>query len=155
MKPISIQDACNLLYDIGENENINVEKYIEDINRCDCVPVNVLIFINKYRPVDQLATYNHIYNTRRKNPLYRNLVNESLPIEEKAIALSSYVTQMLIKSKELKRDGREEDSKDYLKISNIDIVTNALNEYANNDNEELLVRVFMMIRDVFKNIFFD
>lgn len=155
MKPISIQDAYGLLYDIRDNENVDITKYTTDIERCECVPVNVLIFINKYRPVEQLATYNHIYNTRRKNPLYRNLVNENLPVEEKAIALSSYVTQILIKAKELKRSGRIDDSKDYLKISNIDVVTDALCKYANDDNEVLLNNVFMMIRDVFKNIFFD
>ena len=156
MKPLSTIEAKNILNDISKKENMNVDKQIDDIDYFGCVTQSVLLFINKYRPLEQLATYNHIYNNRRKNPLYRNLVNEHLPIEERAVALSSYVTQVLIHSKNLIRDNKEEDSEYYLKeISHLDVVTNALMRYAKYNDVDELNRVFMMIRDVFKNLYFD
>ena len=155
MKPINVQEAYNILYDIRDNEGINIDRQVSNIELCKRVPLEVLIFINKYRPIEQLSTYNHIYNNRRKNPLYHNLVNENLPLEEKALALSSYVTQVLIKSKELVKNGRLQDSSDYLKFTQIDKVLSALSDYAVNDNSVELNKVFFMIRDIFKNLYFD
>ena len=150
MKPLSMEEAKNILIDISKSENISVDEQIDSIDYYGCVTQSVLLFINKYRPLEQLATYNHIYNNRRKNPLYGNLVNERLPVEERAIALSSYVTQVFIHSKNLIRDNKAEDSEYYLKeISQLDVVTNALMRYAKYNDIDELNRVFMMMRDVF------
>jgi len=153
MKTINKTSVYAKLLDIKENKEVDTSKYVREMVGSDTVPFNVLVFINKHYPIEQLAVYNKIYESRRNNPLYKNLVNENLPIEEMAISLSSFLTHTLIKSKETIKEGREEDGFEYLNITNSEEITNALHEYAKTGETDKLVETFLSIREVFKNLY--
>lgn len=129
-----------------------VDDHIRRVFNEDTVPYDTIIFINEYEPLDQLSVYNRIYNNRRKNPLYKNLVNENLSLPDKAIALNSLLTQILINNKKLEESNKKEDAelfKDFMSASEIH---NAIMEYLNGNNSKLL-ETFDMIRDIFKRLY--
>lgn len=144
--------AYALLTEIKEKNNINVSPYIHRVAQSDDVPYDVLVFINRYSPIPQLEVYNHIYENRKRNPLYKNLVNENLSVEERAIALSSLLTQTLIQTKFSVRDKKTEEVKEYADLMNLDMVTEALMQYVNGD-DKLLNETFLDIRDVLKKLY--
>ena len=82
MKTINIGDRK--LYDIEEKEGIKVGRLIQKMVRNELIPMDVIKFINKYDKdfLQIYNTYNVIYNSRNKNPLYRNLKNKDLKIVE-------------------------------------------------------------------------
>ena len=118
----------------------------------DVVPTDVLIFINKHVGLPQLFTYNEVYDRRRNNPLYKNLVNENLEDENKAIALSSLLTQTFIHTKQLVKENKQSDIPEYTDIMNVKAITEALNDYANG-NAKKLNEVFFEIRDLLKELY--
>lgn len=137
------------LFDIQDNYNIDISKYIEMIAGSESIPSDILIFINKYYPISQLETYNQIYNRRNSSPLYKNLVNENLPLEERAIALTSLLTQVMIAGKSF----TDNDEKLwYYDLMNVKLISDAIYNYSIG-NDENLNNVFNMIRDVFKKLF--
>lgn len=144
------QIAYQKLYQIKEKADITEQ--LKKLALSETVPYDVICFINKYIPIDLLETYNHIYTNRRKNPLYKSLVNENLKAEDQAIALSSLLTQTLIHSKNLKKKGYQKESRNHLNVMNTDEIIRALESYANGD-EKTLNKVFLMVRDVFKELF--
>ena len=95
---LSKKEIIQKLYDIEERENIKLGREVQKVVRNEIVPIDVIKLINKYdRGFLQIYdTYNTIYNSKNKNPLYRNLRNENLDISEVAIAISSLVTKILI-----------------------------------------------------------
>lgn len=149
MKPIDKNSIYSKLKDIKENNpevGTKVSECLKKVVSSQSVPFDVILFVNKYSPIDQFYTYNKIYENRHKNPLYKNLVNENLPVEEKAIAVSSFITQVMIRCKEEK-----DDISDYCDMMNIDFVLEALRDYSHGDNTKL-DEVFYMIRDVLKAV---
>lgn len=148
MKPLTKGDVYSKLISIEEKNNIDVSNYINEIVRSKSIPYSALIFINRYSPIDMLETYNIIYSKRRKNPLYKNLVNENLPVQEQAIALSSLLTQSLIGMKSL----NETDKKLQSTVMNISLISEALHEYSLGDSSKL-EETFSMIREVFKKLY--
>ena len=66
---------------------------VQRVVRSENIPVDIIKFINKYDNsfLQIYDTYNTIYNSRNKNPLYRNLRNRDLAIPDLAIAISSLV----------------------------------------------------------------
>lgn len=128
---------------------INVSPYMHKVAESTEVPTDVLIFINKHVGLPQLFTYNEIYDRRRNNPLYKNLVNENLDDENKAIALSSFLTQIFIHSKQLVKEGKHDDALEYAEIMNVKEVTEALTRYAAGDPKKMN-EIFQDIRKVFK-----
>ena len=152
MKAINKSMAYADLKYIKENFNVDTSRYVREVAQNDTVPVSTVLFINKYKPLEQFYTYNKIHENRRKNPLYKNLVNENLSESEKAIALSSFVTQSMIHNKELIKEGKESDSKEFLDIMNVNTVLEALSDYAVG-NSDKLNECFAMVREVFKKLF--
>lgn len=152
MKALDKNSAYAQLTTIKEKYNVDVSRYMREVAMTNSVPASTIIFINKYIPLDQLYTYNKIHENRRKNPLYKNLVNESLPDAEKAIALSSFVTQVMIHAKELLKDNKQDDYNEYMKLMCITEIFHALNEYANG-NTDILNETFYQIRRMFKNLY--
>ena len=136
-----------------KKKGINISEEMRRVLVNDEIKYETIIFINKYRPIDELFTYNKIYEKRKNNPLFKNLVNENLPVEEKAIALSSFQTQALIRIKELKKQGKDAEAKIYGETMQIDDVSNALSEYARG-NTELVEKISIEIRDTFKKLFY-
>lgn len=150
LETLSKSSAYSKLIEIGNsNKDVDVSKYISEMVGSDSVPFDVLVFINKYIPIPQLETYNSIYWKRRKNPLYRNMVNESLPPIDKALALSSFMTRAIITMKDLPESNRQE----YADIMNIPIISEAISRYTNYGDSDTLEEVFMMVRDVFKKLY--
>ena len=152
MKPITKSKAYADLKYIKENFNVDTTNQLKAVAMNDTIPVDTIIFINKYKPLEQFYTYNKVYENRRKNPLYKNLVNENLPTAEKAIALSSFITQAMIHNKELIRENKEDDAQLFLGVMNIENIAEAINDYVKGNDEKLL-EAFDETRNVFKNLF--
>lgn len=134
------------------NGEINVSRYMHKVAESNGVPTDVLIFINKHIGLPQLFTYNEIYDRRRTSPLYKNLVNENLDNENMAIALTSLLTQTFIHTRQLVRENRSEDVKEYAELMNVKAITEALNDYASGDPRKMN-KVFLETREVFKSLF--
>ena len=146
------QSAYVKLFEIKKKNRVNITEQLKKLAVGDSIPYDVICFINRYLPIEYLETYNHIYKNRRKNPLYKNLVNENLSSVDQAIALSSLLTQTLIHSKNLNKKGMKESAREHLSVMNTDEVVSALKGYMNG-NEKHLNEVFLMVRDVFKNLY--
>lgn len=134
---ITKKDIIQKLYDIEENNKVKVGRLIQKTVRNEIIPIEVIKFINKYDKsfLQIYDTYNTIYNSRNRNPLYRNLRNKNLDIEEMAIAMSSLVTKILI-SRSMMAD---EDKDLFCKAMNIEKINNSLTEYAlTGDYSEML-----------------
>lgn len=135
---ITKKDIIQKLYDIEERENLKLGREVQRVVRSEIIPIDVISFINKYDKefLQIYDTYNVIYLSRNKNPLYRNLRNKNLAIEELAIAISSLVTKILISCSKIS-DINEK--KLFAQAMNIDRLNNALTKYAiYNDNIELI-----------------
>lgn len=92
------KEIIQKLYDIAEKNNLKLGREVQKVVRSETIPVDIIKLINKYDKefLQIYDTYNTIYLSRNRNPLYRNLKNKYLSIPEKAIALSSLVTKILI-----------------------------------------------------------
>lgn len=157
MKPLDKTSAYAYLNKIKTEsveagKPVSVSAYMHKVAANDVVPTDVLIFINKHVGLPQLFTYNEVYDRRRNNPLYKNLVNENLEDENKAIALSSLLTQTFIHTKQLVKENKQSDIPEYTDIMNVKAITEALNDYANG-NAKKLNEVFFEIRDLLKELY--
>lgn len=135
---ITKKEIIQKLYDIEEKEDLKLGREVQKVIRNEIIPVEIIKLINKYDKgfLQIYDTYNTIYNSRNKNPLYRNLRNKDLEIEELAIALSSLVTKILISCSKIED---EEEKKIFAKAMNIDRINNALTDFGlNRDNSKLL-----------------
>lgn len=149
IKSLTKSDIYSKLINIRPKDK-DANKYLSMMVGTDSIPYEVLVYVNRFDPIPQLETYNRIYERRRKNPLYKNLVNENLPDIEKAIALSSLLTQSFIRMKEL----NEEERIEYSDIMNISVITDALSRYSVLGDTEYLTEIFLLVRDVFKKLFY-
>lgn len=135
---ITKKEIIQKLYDIEEKEDLKLGREVQKVIRNEIIPVEIIKLINKYDKgfLQIYDTYNTIYNSRNKNPLYRNLRNKDLEIEELAIALSSLVTKILISCSKIED---EEEKKIFAKAMNIDRINNALTDFSlNRDSSKLL-----------------
>lgn len=137
---------------VQAGEPVNVSPYIHKVANSEEVSTDVLIFINKHIGLPQLFTYNEVHDRRRTSPLYKNLVNENLDDENKAIALSSLLTQTFIHTKQLVKENKQSDIPEYTDIMNVTAITEALNDYANGSAKKLN-EVFFEIRDLLKELY--
>ena len=122
--------------------------------RNELIPMDVIKFINKYDKdfLQIYNTYNVIYNSRNKNPLYRNLKNKDLKIEEKAIAMSSLITKILISCSKIEDINEREI---FAKAMNIDKINQAINEYALTNNSQLLEQCCDEVRELLQILYVD
>lgn len=149
MKALSKSEVYRELLEIHSKHNEDISTFIESMSDSESIPYEVLVFINRYNPLPQLEVYNRIYGKKRNNPLYKNLVNENASIEDRVIALSSLMTQSLIRLKELPEENRQEHSK----IMHLSTIAEAICDYSVYGNTKRLNETFMMVRDVCKNLF--
>lgn len=126
----------------------DISEMLKETAKNEAVPYEVIVYINKHLPLPVLETYNHIYRNRRKNPLYKSLVNESASPEEQAIALSSFVTQIMIRGKSL----TEKEKSEHMETMQLKGVLRALEAFSDGDYKTLR-ETFMSVRDVFKRLF--
>lgn len=138
-----------MLNDI-HSSGINVSNYRAMLVGCDDVPYELITFINKHRPIDKLKTYNEIYNKRRNSPLFRNLMKKDLPTDEKAIILSSLLTQSLIGAKHVEDDDEKDSMIDAI---NVELIINSLMSYINEHDDDLVNNTFDTFQHIFKTLF--
>ena len=126
---ITKKDIIQKLYDIEEKSDLKLGREVQKVVRSENIPVDVIKLINKYDKgfLQIYDTYNTIYMSRNKNPLYRNLRNPNLKIEELAIAISSLVTKILISISKIDDDNEKQI---FANAMNIDQINIALTNYA-------------------------
>ena len=148
------KDIIQKLYNIEQQENIKLGREVQKVIRNEVIPMDIIKLINKYDKnfLQIYDTFNTIYISRNKNPLYRNLRNKDLIIPEKAIALSSFVTKVLISCSKIPD---EQERELYATAMNIDAINNALTEYSLNNNAEPLLDCMSQIRDLILLLYCD
>lgn len=126
---ITKKDIIQKLYEIEEKTNLKLGREVQKVVRNENIPVDIIKLINKYDKgfLQIYDTYNTIYNSRNKNPLYRNLRNPNLVIEEVAIAISSLVTKILISCSKIQD---EKERQIFANAMNIDQLNSSLTKYA-------------------------
>ena len=79
---ITKKDIIQKLYEIEEKTGEKTGREVQRVVRSENIPIEIIKFINKFdsRFLQIYDTYNTIYNSRNKNPLYRNLRNKDLEI---------------------------------------------------------------------------
>ncbi len=148
MQDINKSYIYKQLNQIRDTYNIDVSKYITSMIGNNEIPYETLVFVNKYIPIELLTTYNKIFEKRRKSPLFRNIVKKDNTVEEKAIILSSLLTQSLICKKKL--SNVESDAVDGI---NADVIISALHDYIYNNNDKVVIDLFETYQIIFKTLF--
>lgn len=92
----------------------------------------------------QKQTLKTIYISRHKNPLYRNLKNKNLEVEEKAIALSSFITKILITCSKI---NNVDTRKEFVEKMNLIKMNQAINDYAIFNKTNKLEKCLQNIRN--------
>ena len=151
---ITKKEIMQKLYEIEEQNKIPVGRLIQKIVRNEIIPIEVIKIINKYDKdfLQIYNTYNVIYTSRNKNPLYRNLRNKNLSIEETAIAISSLVTKVLISCSKI------EDINErmlFAQAMNIENLNEALTQYSIYNKSDDLLKCAQEIRDLLKILYSD
>lgn len=151
---ITKREFIEKLYEIEEKHNIKTGSEVQKVVRNEIIPIEVIKLINKYDKqfLKIYSTYNIIYMSRKKNPLYRNLRNKNLPIEEKAIALSSLVTKILISCSKI------EDIDErilFAKIMDVEGLNNAITLYSTLNDSNELITYFKQVNELLHILYTD
>jgi len=151
---ITKKDIIQKLYDIEEHENLKLGREVQRVVRSETIPIDVISFINKYDKefLQIYDTYNVIYLSKNKNPLYRNLRNKDLDIKELAIAISSLVTKILISCSKI---SDVDERKLFAQAMNIDRLNNALTKYAISGNDVELLQCAKEVRELLQILYED
>lgn len=142
------------LYDIEEKENLKLGREVQKVIRSEIIPIDIIKLINKYdkKFLRIYDTYNTIYMSRNRNPLYRNLRNNNLPISEKAIALSSLVTKILISCSKI-NDVQER--KLFANAMGVESLNRALTNYSLYEDEFELQNQFNQVKELLEILYID
>lgn len=149
---ITKKDIIQKLYEIEEKTDLKLGREVQKVVRSEIIPIDIIKLINKYDTgfLQIYDTYNTVYNSRNKNPLYRNLRNSNLRIEEKAIALSSLVTKILISCSKIED---EDERKIFANAMNIDQLNNAISEYAIYGKADNLLENCKQVRELLELLY--
>lgn len=149
---ITKKDIIQKLYDIEEKSDLKLGREVQKVVRSENIPVDVIKLINKYDKgfLQIYDTYNTIYMSRNKNPLYRNLRNPNLKIEELAIAISSLVTKILISISKIDDDNEKQI---FANAMNIDQINIALTNYAIFGKANELVEIAKQVRELLELLY--
>ena len=137
------------LTNIHRSENIDIQPYIDLMIGRDDIPYEVIVFVNKHVPLPIFSVYNSIYDKRKKSRLYRNILNNALITEEKAIVLSSILTQVLIDKKHNRSKHVE-----YLNEGvDCDMIIDALQSYMYDNDDTKVLKAFEVLQTIFRALF--
>lgn len=141
------KDIIQKLYDIEEKENLKLGREVQKIIRSETIPIDIIKLINKYDKefLQIYDTYNTIYMSRNRNPLYRNLKNEHLQLSEVAIAMSSLVTKILISCSKINVD---QERLIFANAMNVDRINLALTNYSMFNRSEELIQCAKEVREL-------
>ena len=148
MKQLTKSEVYRILGEL-KKQGYDISEYLTDMCGSTNIPYKVIVFINSKQPIDKLVTYNQIYNKRRNSPLFRNLMRDDNSVEEKAIILSSLLTQSLIGAKH----ANAEDKLEIVDALNVNTLISALSDYANDNNEGAIIDAFDTYQLIFKTLF--
>lgn len=152
---ITKKDIIQKLYEIEEqNEDLKLGREVQRVVRSEVIPIDIIKLINKYDKnfLQIYDTYNTIYNSRNKNPLYRNLRNPNLITTEKAIAISSLVTKILISCSKIED---ETERQLFANAMNMDQINSALTKYALTGDEGDLLDIAKQVRELLEILYED
>lgn len=151
---ITKKEIIQKLYDIEEKHNLKLGREVQKVIRNEIIPMDIIKLINTYDKefLQIYDTYNTIYNSRNKNPLYRNLKNKDLDIQEVAIAMSSLVTKILISCSKIKDT---EERQLFAKAMSIDTINNALTQYSIYNNTVDLLNCAKDVRELLQVLYID
>lgn len=146
------KEIIQKLYDIEEKENLKLGREVQKVVRNEVIPIDIIKLINKYDKqfLQIYDTYNTIYMSRNKNPLYRNLRNSNLKIEEVAIAISSLITKILISCSKIQD---EEEKRLFATAMNVDNLNNALTNYAIFGKQDQLLDNAKQVRELLQILY--
>ena len=151
---ITKKDIIQKLYDIEEHKNLKLGREVQRVVRSEVIPIDVITFINKYDKefLQIYNTYNVIYSSRNKNPLYRNLRNKDLPIDEISIALSSLITKLCITISKI--DDKDE-RKLFSNAMNMKEISEAICEYNLLGDSTKLLQCAKEVRELLQILYED
>ena len=149
---ITKKDIIQKLYEIEEKNEEKVGREVQKVVRSENIPIDVIRLINDYDKdfLKIYDTYNIIYNSRNKNPLYRNLRNKDLEIPELAIALSSLVTKILISCSKI---ADEKERQLFATAMGIEELNDAIDDYILNDDAIALVQCGKQVRELLQFLY--
>jgi len=149
---ITKKDIIQKLYEIEEKTGEKVGREVQKVVRSENIPIDVIRLINDYDKdfLKIYDTYNIIYNSRNKNPLYRNLRNKDLEIPELAIALSSLVTKILISCSKI---ADEKERQLFATAMGIEELNDAIDDYILNDDAIALVQCGKQVRELLQLLY--
>lgn len=98
------KNDCYLILLQLQKEDIEVDSMIDKLSTSNTIPLEVLEFINKVRPLELTGFYEKIrksYNNKKSN-LYINIMKEIEDTNNVLTTLSAMATQILLFSKQCK-----------------------------------------------------
>lgn len=142
------------LYDIEEKTDLKLGREVQKVIRNEIIPIDIIKLINKYdkKFLQIYDTYNTIYMSRNRNPLYRNLKNKDLPVEEVAIAISSLVTKILISCSKIED---EQERKLFATAMNVSELNYSITCYALTGDSEQLLNNAKQVRELLEILYMD
>lgn len=151
---ISKKEIIQKLYEIESKENLKLGREVQKVIRNEIVPIEVIKLINKYDKqfLQIYDTYNTIYASRNRNPLYRNLKNSKLAIPEVAIALSSLVTKILISASKIPD---ESDKILFTTAMNLERINDSITLYAKSNDSSKLLQCAKEVRELLEILYAD
>lgn len=146
---ISKTEIVQKLYEIAEKQKMNLDKEVQLVIRNEIVPMDVIKLINRYDKqfLQIYNTYNYIFKSRFKNPLYRNLRDKdnNITVEKLAIAISSLVTRILITCSKIDIPSERQL---YAKAMNIEGLNASLTLYSIYGDPEGLLKMGQEIKEL-------
>lgn len=143
--------AYKALFEIKSEHSIDIDQYTKQLAsmKNESIPIDVLKFIDKYKPIPYFETIKYLHENCKSNRLYRRLVNEDQSVENKTVALTSFLNQCIIKLKSISENYVRKDYIDNLKLL---IIVESLQEYLKTGNEDAINEAFDLIRQNIKSI---
>lgn len=148
------KEIIQRLYYIEEKQNLDLSKEVQKVIRNEIIPIEVIKVINKYDKtfLNIYDAYNAVYMARYRNPLYRNLKNPNIKVEELAIALSSLVTKILIS---LSKIEDEVERKVFVAAMDLHELNKAISNYAMFNQTEDLLECGRQVRELLEILYVD
>lgn len=151
---ITKKEFIQKLYEIEEQNQLNLEREVQKVIRNEQIPLDVIKLINKYdKKFFQIySTYNHIYLSREKNPLYKNLKRTTQSLEEKAVTMSSLVTKILITATKI-TDPIER--KNFVTTMGLKEFNDALTDFYYRDDAEQMLSLLKQVKELLEILYKD
>lgn len=151
---ITKREIIQKLYEIEEQTNLKLGREVQKVIRSETIPIDIIKLINKYDKefLQIYNTYNSIYESRNRNPLYRNLKNKTLDSSELAVALSSLVTKILISCTKITDDAERQM---FSTAMNVDKLNTAITNYAIYQDDSELFMLAEQVRNLLQILYED